>query len=153
MLFSILRLFITYYILLSTKTKNTIYRFKGSNMAENNIAFITKQTKIVKRSGETVNFDANKIYDAITKAVAATNEMTPSQVLTITQFVLNKLDVEFADCPPTVEQVQDTVIDPSDFLYGYSYKFPDKTKEFGKQDGRFISFYSSFWLEPFSLCI
>ena len=79
-------------------------------MAENNIAFITKQTKIVKRNGETVDFDANKIYTAISKAVAATKEMTPSQVLTITQFVLNKLDVEFTDKIPTVEQVQDTVI-------------------------------------------
>lgn len=79
-------------------------------MAENNIAFITKQTKIVKRSGETVDFDANKIYNAISKAASATGEMTPSQILTITQFVLNKLDVEFTDKNPTVEQVQDTVI-------------------------------------------
>ena len=36
--------------------------------------------------------------------------MIPSQVLTITQFVLNKLDVEFTDKTPTVEQVQDMVI-------------------------------------------
>ncbi len=79
-------------------------------MAENNIAFITKQTKIVKRSGETVDFDANKIYNAISKAASATGEMTLSQILTITQFVLNKLDVEFTDKVPTVEQVQDTVI-------------------------------------------
>ncbi len=79
-------------------------------MAENNIAFITKQTKIVKRSGEIVDFDANKIYNAISKAASATGEMTPSQILTITQFVLNKLDVEFTDKHPTVEQVQDTVI-------------------------------------------
>lgn len=109
-IFSVLRLFSIYYILVSTKFKNTTYRFKGSIMAENNIAFITKQTKIVKRNGETVDFDANKIYTAISKAVAATKEMTPSQVLTITQFVLNKLDVEFTDKIPTVEQVQDTVI-------------------------------------------
>lgn len=109
-IFYVLRLFSIYYILISTKFKNTTYRFKGSIMAENNIAFITKQTKIVKRNGETVDFDANKIYTAISKAVAATKEMTPSQVLTITQFVLNKLDVEFTDKIPTVEQVQDTVI-------------------------------------------
>lgn len=79
-------------------------------MSENNIAFITKQTKITKRSGETVDFDANKIHNAISKAVAVTKEMNESQVYTITQFVLNKLDIEFADKIPTVEQVQDIVV-------------------------------------------
>ena len=72
--------------------------------------FITKQTKIVKRSGETVDFDAKKIYDAISKAVAATRELNDAQVFTITQFVLNKLDIEFADKVPTVEQIQDVVV-------------------------------------------
>ena len=74
------------------------------------MTFITKQSKIVKRSGEIVDFDASKIYDAISKAVAVTNELNDSQIFTITQFVLNKLDIEFADNAPTVEQVQDTVI-------------------------------------------
>ena len=79
-------------------------------MTEKKIEFITKQTKIIKRSGETVDFDASKIYDAISKAVAVTHELNDSQIFTITQFVLNKLDIEFADTIPTVEQVQDTVI-------------------------------------------
>ena len=79
-------------------------------MTEKNMTFITKQTKIIKRSGETVDFDAMKIYDAISKAVAVTHELNDSQIFTITQFVLNKLDIEFADTIPTVEQVQDTVI-------------------------------------------
>ena len=74
------------------------------------MTFITKQTKIIKRSGETVDFDANKIYTAIKKAVVATNELNDSQIFTITQFVLNKLDIEFADKIPTVEQIQDIVI-------------------------------------------
>lgn len=79
-------------------------------MSENKIAFITKQTKIVKRSGEIVDFDAQKIFNAIKKAVAATNEMPETQIVTITQYVLNKLDVAFTDTTPTVEQIQDTVI-------------------------------------------
>ncbi len=79
-------------------------------MGEMNMTFITKQTKIIKRSGETVDFDAQKIYDAISKAVAATGELNDSQVFTITQFVLNKLDIAFADKIPTVEQIQDTVV-------------------------------------------
>ena len=79
-------------------------------MGETNMTFITKQTKIVKRSGETVDFDAQKIYDAISKAVAATRELNDSQVFTITQFVLNKLDIEFTDKIPTVEQIQDVVV-------------------------------------------
>ena len=79
-------------------------------MTENKMTFITKQKQITKRSGETVNFDAHKIYNAIKKAVAATNELNDSQIFTITQFVLNKLDIEFADKIPSVEQIQDVVI-------------------------------------------
>ena len=79
-------------------------------MSEQNISFNTKQTKIVKRSGETVDFDANKIFMAIFKAAAETSEMPASQVTTITQYVLNKLDSVFVDSVPTVEQIQDMVI-------------------------------------------
>ena len=79
-------------------------------MGENNMTFITKQSKITKRSGEVVDFDATRIYNAIKKAVAATGELNDSQIFTITQFVLNKLDIEFADKIPSVEQIQDTVI-------------------------------------------
>ena len=79
-------------------------------MGEMNMTFITKQTKIIKRSGETVDFDAMKIYNAVSKAAAATGELNDSQVFTITQFVLNKLDIAFADKIPTVEQIQDTVV-------------------------------------------
>ena len=79
-------------------------------MGETNISFITKQTKIVKRSGETVDFDAMKIYNAVSKAAAATGELNDAQVFTITQFVLNKLDIAFVDNVPTVEQIQDVVV-------------------------------------------
>ena len=105
-----LRLFAVYYILVLAKLKITIYRFKGMGMTETNMTFITKQTKITKRSGDVVDFDAAKIYNAISKAVAATHELNDSQVFTITQFVLNKLDIAFADKVPTVEQIQDTVV-------------------------------------------
>jgi len=79
-------------------------------MTDQKMTFITKQAKVVKRSGETVNFDALKIYNAIAKAVAVTKELNDSQIFTITQFVLNKLDIEYADTIPTVEQIQDVVI-------------------------------------------
>ena len=79
-------------------------------MTEQKVTFITKQKKIVKRSGETVDFDAFKIYNAISKAVAVTQELNDSQIFTTTQFVLNKLDIEYTDAVPTVEQIQDVVI-------------------------------------------
>jgi len=79
-------------------------------MTDQKMTFITKQAKVIKRSGETVNFDALKIYNAIAKAVAVTKELNDSQIFTITQFVLNKLDIEYADTIPTVEQIQDVVI-------------------------------------------
>ena len=82
---------------------------------ENKIQIIltlsTKLKVVQKRSGETVPFDAKKIFDAIKKAVAVTKEITDEQVAHITQNVLQKLEAKFIDKTPTVENVQETVIE------------------------------------------
>ena len=70
----------------------------------------TRLVAVQKRSGETVPFDAKKIYDAIKKAVAVTTEISDVEVVKITQDVLKRLDDKFADKTPTVENIQDVVI-------------------------------------------
>ncbi len=63
---------------------------------------------IVKRSGQTVKFNAAKIRDAIRKAGNAVldEEITEEKVLSLTNQVLEKIPVHSI---PTVEQVQDIV--------------------------------------------
>ena len=70
----------------------------------------TKLVAVQKRGGETVPFDSKKIFDAIRKAVAVTNEISDVDVAKITQNVLNTLDAKFTDRVPSVEQIQETVI-------------------------------------------
>ena len=70
----------------------------------------TKLVAVQKRGGETVPFDSKKIFDAIKKAVAVTGEISDADVATITQNVLNTLDAKFTDRVPSVEQIQETVI-------------------------------------------
>ena len=65
---------------------------------------------IKKRSGETVPFDAKKIYEAIKKAVAVTCELSDADIVKITQDVLKRLDKKFAGQTPTVEDIQDIVV-------------------------------------------
>ena len=47
--------------------------------------FATKLLAVQKRSGETVPFDARKIFDAIKKAVATTEEISDEDIVKITQ--------------------------------------------------------------------
>ena len=54
--------------------------------------FNTKLVAIQKRTGETVPFDAKKIFDAIRKAVAVTHEISDDQTATITQNAIKKLE-------------------------------------------------------------
>lgn len=54
--------------------------------------FTTSLNVVQKRSGETVPFDAKKIFDAIKKAVAVTHEISDEQIATITQNALVKLE-------------------------------------------------------------
>ena len=70
----------------------------------------TKLFAVQKRSGETVPFDARKIYEAIKKAVAVTKEVPDSQITSITQKVLERLDALYEGKTPTVENIQDIVV-------------------------------------------
>ena len=65
---------------------------------------------IKKRSGETVPFDAKKIFEAIKKAVAVTAELSDADIVKITQDVLKRLDKKFAGQMPNVEDIQDIVV-------------------------------------------
>ena len=70
----------------------------------------TKLVAVQKRGGETVPFDAIKIYNAIKRAVDVTTELSNEQIISITQSVLDTLGAEFAERTPSVETIQDTVI-------------------------------------------
>ena len=65
---------------------------------------------VKKRSGEIVAFDAKKIYEAIKKAVAVTQEISDADVVKITQDVLKRLDKKYAGQIPDIENIQDIVI-------------------------------------------
>ena len=71
----------------------------------------TRLHVVQKRSGETVPFDSKKIFDAIKKAVAVTHEMTDDKIVDITRATLTKLENKFMDANPTVEDVQESVIE------------------------------------------
>ena len=65
---------------------------------------------VQKRSGETMPFDAHKIFDAIKKAVSTTEEMSDADIVNVTQNALNALDDMFAGKTPQVEAIQDVVV-------------------------------------------
>ncbi len=71
----------------------------------------SKIAAVQKRSGETVPFDAKKIFDAIKKAVAVTKEIYDEQIVNVTQIVLDKLDVRYLGKTPNVENIQDIVVE------------------------------------------
>ncbi len=73
-------------------------------------SLVTKLVAVQKRSGETVPFDAKKIFEAIRKAVAVTAEIDDAKIVQITQDVLNALDDAFSGKTPKVEEIQDTVV-------------------------------------------
>ncbi|MBQ6027720.1 MAG: ribonucleoside triphosphate reductase [Alphaproteobacteria bacterium] len=72
--------------------------------------FICNVMSVKKRSGETVAFEAKKIYNAIKKAATATNEISDEAIVQITNDVLKDLDNNFMARTPSVEEIQDTVI-------------------------------------------
>lgn len=72
--------------------------------------FACNVTSVKKRSGEMAAFDAKKIYNAISKAAAAANEIDDEKIIQITNEVLNDLDNNFMGRTPTVEEIQDIVI-------------------------------------------
>ncbi|MBO7508731.1 MAG: ribonucleoside triphosphate reductase [Alphaproteobacteria bacterium] len=65
---------------------------------------------VTKRSGDIVSFEARKIYEAIKKAAMATNEISDTRVVQITNEVLTDLDNNFMGRTPSVEEIQDVVI-------------------------------------------
>jgi anaerobic ribonucleoside-triphosphate reductase len=67
-------------------------------------------TKITKRNGEIVDFDAKKIQRAITNAVAATRDQYDDiDIDAVVATAIDNATAQFGDAIPTVEQVQDIV--------------------------------------------
>ncbi len=65
--------------------------------------------KIQKRNGTIVDFDKNKIEQAILKAMHATDKTDPLTAKAIAQNVVDLLESRNSDAVPSVEKVQDTV--------------------------------------------
>src|SRR6056297_3554046 len=65
--------------------------------------------KIKKREGSLVNFDEEKIYNAILAAMEAVNEKNQVQARKITDHVIYRLEVNFEKKIPLVEEIQDIV--------------------------------------------
>jgi ribonucleoside-diphosphate reductase alpha chain len=66
-------------------------------------------THIVKRSGKLVLFDEKKIISAVWKAMQACEEGTKEDAEAVKDLVVRKLNGDFPDGQPTVEDVQDRV--------------------------------------------
>ena len=87
------------------------------SVPENNVKIqiiptLTTNLKVLqKRSGETVPFDSKKIFDAVKKAVDVTHEISDEQIVDITRAALAKLESKFPTATPTVEDVQESVIE------------------------------------------
>ena len=87
------------------------------SVPENNVKIqiiptLTTNLKVLqKRSGETVAFDSKKIFDAVKKAVDVTHEISDEQIVDITRAALAKLESKFPAATPTVEDVQESVIE------------------------------------------
>lgn len=64
---------------------------------------------IIKRDGRTMNFDLEKISQAIFKAAQAIGGKDYEQAKNLALQVQQELEETMGDTPPTVEQVQDTV--------------------------------------------
>lgn len=65
--------------------------------------------KIVKRDGQVVNFDPEKITEAIAKAGLVTEEFKYDRAKQITEKVLKRADETIKKRTPSVEQIQDIV--------------------------------------------
>lgn len=66
--------------------------------------------KVIKRNGEVVEFDSNRIKNAITKAFIATRkEATPELIDEIVSEISSEIDRRFQEFYPNVENIQDIV--------------------------------------------
>ena len=75
--------------------------------------------KIKKRDGKIVNFNAEKIADAIAKAGSATEEFKAEKAAKLAEKVLKRAEEEIKTRTPSVEQIQDIV---EEVLMESSYK-------------------------------
>jgi len=64
---------------------------------------------VIKRDGRQVEFDMNKITNAIYKAFKAVGDDSFDDVLKISKEITQNISLNFADAIPTVEQIQDIV--------------------------------------------
>ncbi|MBI5389468.1 ribonucleoside-diphosphate reductase subunit alpha [Candidatus Woesearchaeota archaeon] len=66
--------------------------------------------RVIKRTGEVVDFDKGKIQNAIIKAVRATKQELPSEVVDrVSDDVILEIQERFLDFYPNVENIQDVV--------------------------------------------
>ncbi|MBR3269882.1 anaerobic ribonucleoside triphosphate reductase [Candidatus Saccharibacteria bacterium] len=75
--------------------------------------------KIKKRDGKIVNFNVEKIADAIAKAGLATEEFKPEKAAKLADKVLKRAEEQITTRTPSVEQIQDIV---EEVLMESSYK-------------------------------
>ena len=73
------------------------------------LAIKNRITHIVKRSGKRVLFNEGKIVQAVWKAMQAEGEGTLSDAERVMELVIRKLNEDFPDKVPSVEDVQDRV--------------------------------------------
>jgi ribonucleoside-diphosphate reductase alpha chain len=67
-------------------------------------------TRVVKRSGEVVDFDVDRIRNAVLKAVHATGrELQPGSLETLTEAIRADIEGRFGEFYPNVENIQDVV--------------------------------------------
>jgi len=66
-------------------------------------------THVRKRTGKYVLFDENKIVSVVQKAMEAEDEGTLKDAVEVAELVVKKLNEEFTEKRPTVEDVQDKV--------------------------------------------
>ncbi|MCW4034717.1 MAG: vitamin B12-dependent ribonucleotide reductase, partial [Candidatus Bathyarchaeota archaeon] len=70
---------------------------------------MAKVSKIIKRDGRTVSFDETKIVNAILKALKAEEKGDEKVAKRLSKDVVQRLNEQFADKIPNVENVQDIV--------------------------------------------
>jgi len=66
--------------------------------------------KVVKRNGEVVDFDADRIRNAVMKAIRAKGEKIPQEKLdALFDEIVTEVKSRFVDLYPNVENIQDIV--------------------------------------------
>ncbi len=68
-------------------------------------------TKIIKRDGRIVDFDESRIFNAVLKAFNATKRGNKSDAREVTKEVVKLLEERFVNKYPSVEEIQDTVVE------------------------------------------